>query len=183
MKGMRVQSIIRELRGEKIDIIEYSDDPVVFATHALSPAKIQPRQHCRRRREAHGSDRRRHAAVARHRQKGAESGWPPSCSAGGSISRAKKKAQEVESQMAAMVRSGAPVSVLIDHGVAEEIVERLLAAGIGDGGTARLDDAGGAGSARRRGWMVEKILARRKRLLRRGLRTSGSQPNRPRAKM
>ena len=40
MKGMRVQSIIRELRGEKIDIIEYSDDPVGFATHALSPAKI-----------------------------------------------------------------------------------------------------------------------------------------------
>ena len=40
MKGMRVQSIIRELRGEKIDIIEYNDDPVVFATHALSPAKI-----------------------------------------------------------------------------------------------------------------------------------------------
>src|SRR5712675_1777604 len=40
MKGMRVQSIIRELRGEKIDIIEFSDDSVVFATHALSPAKI-----------------------------------------------------------------------------------------------------------------------------------------------
>ena len=40
MKGMRVQSIIRELRGEKIDIIEFSDDPVQFATHALSPAKI-----------------------------------------------------------------------------------------------------------------------------------------------
>ena len=40
MKGMRVQSIIRELRGEKIDIIEYSDDAVVFATHALSPAKV-----------------------------------------------------------------------------------------------------------------------------------------------
>src|SRR6202167_4104369 len=40
MKGMRVQSIIRELRGEKIDIIEYNEDPVAFATHALSPAKI-----------------------------------------------------------------------------------------------------------------------------------------------
>src|SRR5204862_4347624 len=40
MKGMRVQSIIRELRGEKIDIIEYSEDAVVFATHALSPAKV-----------------------------------------------------------------------------------------------------------------------------------------------
>src|ERR1700733_1534486 len=40
MKGMRVQSIIRELRGEKIDIIEYSEDPIQYATHALSPAKI-----------------------------------------------------------------------------------------------------------------------------------------------
>ena len=40
MKGMRVQSIIRELRGEKIDIIEYSDDPVLYVTKALSPAKI-----------------------------------------------------------------------------------------------------------------------------------------------
>src|SRR3984885_3603980 len=40
MKGMRVQSIIRELRGEKIDIIEFSEEPVTFATHALSPAKI-----------------------------------------------------------------------------------------------------------------------------------------------
>src|SRR6187200_3088610 len=40
MKGMRVQSIIRELRGEKIDIIEYHEDPIVFATHSLSPAKI-----------------------------------------------------------------------------------------------------------------------------------------------
>lgn len=41
MKGTRVQSIIRELRGEKIDIVEYSDDPVQFVTSALSPAKAQ----------------------------------------------------------------------------------------------------------------------------------------------
>ena len=40
MKGSRVQSIIRELRGEKIDIIEYSDDLVTFAQSALAPAKI-----------------------------------------------------------------------------------------------------------------------------------------------
>jgi N utilization substance protein A len=40
MKGMRVQSIIRELRGEKIDIIEFSSDPIDMATRALSPAKI-----------------------------------------------------------------------------------------------------------------------------------------------
>ena len=41
MKGTRVQAIIRELRGEKIDIVEFSDDPVAFVTNALSPAKVQ----------------------------------------------------------------------------------------------------------------------------------------------
>src|SRR5437879_1725473 len=40
MKGTRVQSIIRELRGEKIDIIQWSDDVATFATNAISPAKI-----------------------------------------------------------------------------------------------------------------------------------------------
>ncbi len=40
MKGSRVQSIIRELRGEKIDIIEYSEDLVTFAQSALAPARI-----------------------------------------------------------------------------------------------------------------------------------------------
>jgi N utilization substance protein A len=40
MKGSRVQSIIRELRGEKIDIIEWSDEPSVFAANALAPAKV-----------------------------------------------------------------------------------------------------------------------------------------------
>ncbi|CAN5660233.1 hypothetical protein BH20ACI3_BH20ACI3_07290 [soil metagenome] len=40
MKGSRVQAIIRELRGEKIDMIEWSDEPSVFAANALSPAKV-----------------------------------------------------------------------------------------------------------------------------------------------
>lgn len=40
MKGSRVQAIIKELRGEKIDIIEWSDEPSVFAANALSPAKV-----------------------------------------------------------------------------------------------------------------------------------------------
>jgi N utilization substance protein A len=35
-----VQSIIKELRGEKIDIIEWSDEPSIFAANALSPAKV-----------------------------------------------------------------------------------------------------------------------------------------------
>ncbi len=41
MKGTRVQAIIRELRGEKIDIVEFSEDPVELVTNALSPAKVQ----------------------------------------------------------------------------------------------------------------------------------------------
>jgi len=41
MKGTRVQAIIRELRGEKIDIVEWSEDSVSFVTNALSPAKVQ----------------------------------------------------------------------------------------------------------------------------------------------
>ena len=41
MKGTRVQAIIRELRGEKIDIVEFSEDPVAFVTNGLSPAKVQ----------------------------------------------------------------------------------------------------------------------------------------------
>ena len=36
-----MQAIIRELRGEKIDIVEWSDDSVLFVTNALSPAKVQ----------------------------------------------------------------------------------------------------------------------------------------------
>ena len=36
MRGTRVQAIIRELRGEKIDIVEWSEDPVQFVTKALS---------------------------------------------------------------------------------------------------------------------------------------------------
>ena len=41
MKGTRVQAIIRELRGEKIDIVEWSEDPITFVTNAISPARVQ----------------------------------------------------------------------------------------------------------------------------------------------
>jgi N utilization substance protein A len=40
MKGSRVQGIVRELSGERIDIVPWSDDPIAFVTKALSPAKI-----------------------------------------------------------------------------------------------------------------------------------------------
>jgi transcription termination/antitermination protein NusA len=40
MRGVRVQSVVQELRGEKIDIVQWSDDPATFVSNALSPAKI-----------------------------------------------------------------------------------------------------------------------------------------------
>ncbi|MBS3680011.1 transcription termination/antitermination protein NusA [Ornithinibacillus massiliensis] len=39
-KGQRVQTIVNELKGEKIDIVEWSEDPVVYVSNALSPSKV-----------------------------------------------------------------------------------------------------------------------------------------------
>ncbi|MCD5391083.1 transcription termination factor NusA [candidate division NPL-UPA2 bacterium] len=40
VRGTRIKSIMRELRGERIDIVRWDEDPVTFITNALSPAKI-----------------------------------------------------------------------------------------------------------------------------------------------
>jgi N utilization substance protein A len=131
MKGMRVQSIIRELRGEKIDIIEFNDDSVVFATHALSPAKISRVSiidAVEKHMEVIVDDTQLSLAIGKKGQNVRLAakllGWRID------IKSEEEKRQEVESQMAAMVVPGAPVSVLIDHGVPEEFVERLMTAGI-----------------------------------------------------
>jgi N utilization substance protein A len=131
MKGMRVQSIIRELRGEKIDIIEYNDDSIVFATHALSPAKISRVSvvdAVEKHMEVIVDDTQLSLAIGKKGQNVRLAakllGWRID------IKSEEEKRQEVESQMAAMVVPGAPVSVLIDHGVPEEFVERLMTAGI-----------------------------------------------------
>jgi len=131
MKGMRVQSIIRELRGEKIDIIEFSDDPVIFATHALSPAKIArvtvvdgPGKHM----EVVVDDTQLSLAIGKKGQNVRLAakllGWRID------IKSEEEKRQEVESQMAALVVPGAPVSVLIDHGLTEAMVEKLMEGGV-----------------------------------------------------
>ena len=39
-KGQRVQAVVDELNGEKIDIVEWSEDPVVYVSNALSPSKV-----------------------------------------------------------------------------------------------------------------------------------------------
>jgi len=131
MKGMRVQSIIRELRGEKIDIIEFSEDPVSFATHALSPAKIT-RVSVIDANEKHMEvivdDTQLSLAIGKKGQNVRLAakllGWKID------IKSEEEKRQEVESAMAALVPTGAPVSILSDHGLADEIVEKLLGAGI-----------------------------------------------------
>jgi len=132
MKGMRVQSIIRELRGEKIDIIEYSDDPVVFATHALSPAKIGKvavLDASEKHMEVIVDDSQLSLAIGKKGQNvrlaARLMGWRID------IKSEEEKRQEVESQMAALVVSGAPVSVLTDHGLGEKVVEKLIEAGVG----------------------------------------------------
>src|SRR6202011_3864023 len=131
MKGMRVQSIIRELRGEKIDIIEFSEDPVVFATHALSPAKISRvsiLDAVGKHMEVIVDDSQLSLAIGKKGQNVRLAakllGWRID------IKSEEEKRQEVESAMAALVAPGAPVSVLIDFGLGEKLAESLLESGI-----------------------------------------------------
>jgi len=132
MKGMRVQSIIRELRGEKIDIIEYSDDPVVFATHALSPAKVSRitvLDPLEKHMEVIVDDSQLSLAIGKKGQNVRLAakllGWKID------IKSEEEKRQEVESQMAALVAPGAPVSVLIEYGLSEAVAGKLVEAGVG----------------------------------------------------
>lgn len=131
MKGMRVQSIIRELRGEKIDIIQYSDDPVVFATNALSPAKISRvtiLDPAEKHMEVIVDDSQLSLAIGKKGQNvrlcAKLLGWKID------IKSEEEKRQEVESAMAALVVPGAPVSVLSEHGLSQELVAALAEAGI-----------------------------------------------------
>jgi len=131
MKGMRVQSIIRELRGEKIDIIEYSEDPVEMATKALSPAKVSRASvidASQKHLEVIVDDTQLSLAIGKKGQNvrlaAKLMGWRID------IKSEEEKRQEVESAMEAMVGGGGtPVSVLLDHGLGEKLVDKLLDAG------------------------------------------------------
>ena len=132
MKGMRVQSIIRELRGEKIDIIEYSDDPIQYVTKALSPAKVSRVtivDSAEKHMEVVVDDLQLSLAIGKRGQNVRLAakliGWKID------IKSEEEKRRELESRMGDMVISGAPVSILIDYGLGENIVEALVGAGIG----------------------------------------------------
>src|ERR1700726_1935320 len=130
MKGMRVQSIIRELRGEKIDIIEFNDDAGAFATHALSPAKISRVSiidSVERHMEVIVDDTQLSLAIGKKGQNVRLAakllGWRID------IKSEEEKRQEVESAMAALVSPGAPISVLIDFGLGDKLAEMLVESG------------------------------------------------------
>jgi N utilization substance protein A len=129
MKGMRVQSIIRELRGEKIDIIEYNEDPLVFAANALSPAKINhvsivdaEQKHL----EVIVDDTQLSLAIGKKGQNvrlGAKLlGWHID------IKSEEEKRQEIESEMAAMALRGAPVAGL--KGLGAKTLQKLRDQGV-----------------------------------------------------
>src|SRR5436853_2648876 len=130
MKGMRVQSIIRELRGEKIDIIEYHEDSVTFAEKALQPAKVSrvtvvdaTEKHL----EVIVDDTQLSLAIGKKGQNVRLAakllGWKID------IKREEEKRQEVEQTMQALTSAPTtPLDQVPDLG--EGLVEKLGAAGV-----------------------------------------------------
>src|SRR6478672_1064253 len=130
MKGMRVQSIIRELRGEKIDIIEFSDEITTFAEKALQPAKVSRvsiADLSEKQIEVIVDDTQLSLAIGKKGQNVRLAakllGWKID------IKSEEEKRQEVEQQMQAM--SGGPSTPIEQVSeLGEAIIQKLVAAGI-----------------------------------------------------
>jgi len=130
MKGMRVQSIIRELRGEKIDIIEFSEEITTFAEKALQPAKVSRVSITdlgEKQLEVIVDDTQLSLAIGKKGQNVRLAakllGWKID------IKSEEEKRQEVEQQMAAM--AGTPTTPIEQiTGLGEGVMEKLIAAGI-----------------------------------------------------
>src|SRR5471030_1865799 len=130
MKGMRVQSIIRELRGEKIDIIEFSEEVTTFAEKALQPAKVSRvsiTDLAEKQLEVIVDDTQLSLAIGKKGQNVRLAAkllqWKID------IKSEEEKRQEVEQQMHAMGGGPTtPVEQVTELG--ESILEKLIAAGI-----------------------------------------------------
>jgi N utilization substance protein A len=130
MKGMRVQSIIRELRGEKIDIIEYSDEITTFAEKALQPAKVSRvtiADLTEKQIEVIVDDTQLSLAIGKKGQNVRLAakllGWKID------IKSEEEKRQEVEQQMQALSGGpSTPIEQVTELG--ETIIQKLVAAGI-----------------------------------------------------
>jgi len=129
MKGMRVQSIIRELRGEKIDIIPYNEETVAFAQKALSPAKVTRVQIVdpeTKKLEVIVEDSQLSLAIGKKGQNVRLAskliGWDID------IKSEEEKRREIEEQMTALTTAVTPLTVLA--GVGPKTIEKIEAAGI-----------------------------------------------------
>ena len=129
MKGMRVQSIIRELRGEKIDIIPYSEETVAFAQKALSPAKVTRVQITDpegKKLEVIVEDSQLSLAIGKKGQNVRLAskliGWDID------IKSEEEKRQEIEAEMTALTAPATPLTSLA--GVGAKTIEKMEAAGI-----------------------------------------------------
>src|SRR5258705_786445 len=129
MKGMRVQSIIRELRGEKIDIIPYSEEMVAFAQKALSPAKVTRVQIIdpeTKKLEVIVEDSQLSLAIGKKGQNVRLAskliGWDID------IKSEEEKRREIEEQMTALTAPTTPLTALA--GVGPKPIEKIEAAGI-----------------------------------------------------
>jgi transcription termination/antitermination protein NusA len=130
MKGMRVQSIIRELRGEKIDIIEFSDEVTTFAEKALQPAKVSRvtiTDLTEKQLEVIVDDTQLSLAIGKKGQNVRLAakllGWKID------IKSEEEKRQEVEQQMQALSGGpSTPIEQVTELG--ETIIQKLVAAGI-----------------------------------------------------
>ncbi len=129
MKGMRVQSIIRELRGEKIDIIPYNEETVAFAQKALSPAKVTRVQIVdpeNRKLEVIVEDSQLSLAIGKKGQNVRLAskliGWDID------IKSEEEKRREIEEQMTALTAPATPLTALA--GVGPKTIEKIEAAGI-----------------------------------------------------
>ncbi|MGA2809730.1 MAG: transcription termination factor NusA [Terracidiphilus sp.] len=130
MKGMRVQSIIRELRGEKIDIIEFSDEITTFAEKALQPAKVSRvsiADLTDKQLEVIVDDTQLSLAIGKKGQNVRLAakllGWKID------IKSEEEKRQEVEQQMQALTGGpSTPIEQVTELG--DGIIQKLIAAGI-----------------------------------------------------
>ncbi|HEY5906955.1 MAG TPA: transcription termination factor NusA [Vicinamibacteria bacterium] len=131
MKGTRVQSIIRELRGEKIDIVEWNDDPTAFVVNALSPAKVSRvsvLDEEQRIMEVVVEDKQLSLAIGKKGQNVRLAakivGWRID------IKSEEEKRQEVEAEMGRMARIVEELKSLEEHGVPERIIQKMIDAGV-----------------------------------------------------
>ena len=133
MKGSRVQAIIRELRGEKIDIIEWSDEPSVFAANALSPAKVNKVRITdidNRQMEIIVNEDQLSLAIGKRGQNVRLAtklvGWNIDIRSEEEIKR------EVTEQMGALIASGASVPLSVIEGLTPQQTDTLAEHGIND---------------------------------------------------